>query len=230
MIEIKNLKFEYTKNIEILNNLNIELNSGQIHGLVGLNGSGKTTLLNLIYKNLQPQEGEILFNKKNIVKNDIAFLETESFFYPKITGGEYLEIFKFGNKNFDFKAWNEIFDLPLNKLVDNYSTGMKKKLAFISLMSFENPIYILDEPFNGIDLESNQILKNVILKLKSIGKTIIITSHIFDILMNICDSISFLNNKKIEFTKYKNEFDEIEKLIFQKLDKDNNLLLENLIK
>jgi len=230
MIEIKNLNFEYKKGVEVISDLNLKLNLSEIHGLVGLNGSGKTTLLDVIYQNLELQAGEILLNNQKLTRKDIAFLETENYFYPKITGGEYLEIFKYANPNFDILSWNKLFELPLDKLIDNYSTGMKKKIAFISLMSFDLPIYILDEPFNGIDLESNQIIKNVLLKLKSRQKTVIITSHIFDILVNTCDTISFLNNHKIEFIKTKNNFEDIEKSIFQKLDKDNNQILENLIK
>lgn len=221
MLQIKDINFAYKKDIEVLSKLSLNLNSNEIHGLVGLNGSGKTTLLNIIFGNLKPQTGQIFFNDKIVRKEDIAFLETENFFYSKITGAEYLEIFRFSNKKFNIANWNEIFKLPLNTLIENYSTGMKKKLAIISVLSFDKPIYILDEPFNGIDLETNQIIKNIIFKLKQNGKTIIITSHIFEILQSVCDSISFLNNKQIEFTKLKSEFDDVENMIFKRINSEN---------
>ena len=228
MLLINNLEFSYKKESELIKNLDLKLNSNEIHGLVGLNGSGKTTFLNLIFGNLKPFSGEIIFNDKPVTKSDIAFLETENFFYSKITGAEYLEIFRFSNKKFNIADWNYIFKLPLDTLIENYSTGMKKKLAIMSVLSFDKPIYLLDEPFNGIDLETNQVIKNILFKLKEHGKTLIITSHIFEILQTSCDTISFLNNKKIEFTKRKEDFHEVENDIFKTLNSDNESNLSKL--
>ena len=212
MIKIDNLQVNYGNN-NVLNNLSLEISSNTIHGLVGLNGSGKTTLLNTIYGLKNKVHGTIQYYDEAIKRNNIAYLETINYFYPRITGKEYLHIFKTQNINFDIDKWNTLFELPLNKLIDDYSTGMKKKLALMGIICLDREVLILDEPFNGIDLETVQKIKTLLLKLK-IKKTIIITSHILESLMPICDSISYLNDGKVEFTKGKKNFDEIENDIF----------------
>lgn len=228
MIKINNLTVNYSKH-RVLNQLGMEIHTSTIHGLVGLNGSGKTTLLNTVYGLKNKVAGTIQYNEKDIKRKNIAYLETVNYFYPRITGKEYLTIFKTQNPNFDVDKWNTLFELPLNKLIDDYSTGMKKKLAIMGIICLDREILILDEPFNGVDLDTVQKIKTLLLKLKS-RKTIIITSHILESLLPICDSISYLNNKKIEFTKSTKNFDEIETDIFavhqDNLDKKIQDLIE----
>ena len=212
MIKIDNLKVNYGNN-NVLNELCLEISGNTIHGLVGLNGSGKTTLLNTIYGLKGKVLGTIKYKDEAIKRINIAFLETINYFYPRITGKEYLNIFNTQNPNFNIYNWNTLFELPLNKLIEDYSTGMKKKLALMGIICLDREVLILDEPFNGIDLETVQKIKTLLLKLKA-KKTIIITSHILESLLPICDSISYLNDGKIEFTKGKKNFNEIENEIF----------------
>ena len=212
MIKIDNLKVNYGNN-NVLNELCLEISGNTIHGLVGLNGSGKTTLLNTIYGLKSKVLGTIKYKDEAIKRINIAFLETINYFYPRITGKEYLNIFNTQNPNFNIDNWNTLFELPLNKLIEDYSTGMKKKLALMGIICLDREVLILDEPFNGIDLETVQKIKTLLLKLKA-KKTIIITSHILESLLPICDSISYLNDGKIEFTKGKKNFNEIENEIF----------------
>jgi len=212
MIKIINLKVNYDEQ-NVLNGLCLDISDNTIHGFVGLNGSGKTTLLNTIHGQMKKLQGSIKYKDEDIKRNDIAYLETINYFYPRITGKEYLDIFKTQNPNFDINKWNTLFELPLNKLIEDYSTGMKKKLALMGIICLDREVLILDEPFNGVDLDTVQKIKTLLLKLKSI-KTIIITSHILESLLPICDSISYLNDGKIEFTKKRNNFDEIENEIF----------------
>jgi len=220
MIKIDKLNVNYGNN-NVLNELCLDIASNTIHGLVGLNGSGKTTLLNTIYGLKSKVKGTIQYQDEDIKRKNIAYLETINYFYPRITGKEYLNIFKTQNPNFDIDKWNTLFELPLNKLIDDYSTGMKKKLAIMGIICLNRDVIILDEPFNGVDLDTVQKIKTLLLQLKS-RKTIIITSHILESLLPICDSISYLNDRKIEFTKNRNNFNEIENEIFavhqEKLD------------
>lgn len=135
------------------------------------------------------------------------------------------------NKTFHVPDWNELFELPLEKLIDSYSTGMKKKLALFGVIGLDRPMMMLDEPFNGIDLETVQKIKSLLIKLKDYGKTFLITSHILEALTGICDSISFLNEGKIRFTAQKSEFASIEERIFalqkDKIDAQLNRLLKD---
>ncbi len=183
---------------EVLKGLNFQAPEGEITGIVGLNGTGKTTLLNSIYGTVKYQRGGISFDNKPIDSRAIAYLETQNFFYQRITGGEYLQLFRIRHPQFNIKEWNKVFRLPLEKLVDTYSTGMKKKLAFMGVLSLNRPILILDEPFNGLDLETNETLKSILQILRSKQKTIIVTSHILDTLTTTCDTIHYLQNGIIQ--------------------------------
>ena len=212
MIKIDDLKVNYGSQ-NVLNEFCLEISDNTIHGLVGLNGSGKTTLLNTIYGRKNKVQGTIQYKDEELKSNKIAFLETVNYFYPRITGKEYLSIFKSQNPDFDIEQWNALFELPLNKFIEDYSTGMKKKLALMGIISLNREILILDEPFNGVDLETVQNIKTLLLKLKS-KKTILITSHILESLLPICDSISYINDSKIQFTYEKKDFDKIENEIF----------------
>jgi ABC-2 type transport system ATP-binding protein len=230
MISIENLKVSYAEN-NVLKCVNLSIPSSSIHGLVGLNGSGKTTLLNTLYGIKEKQAGSISYNSLPIAKNKIAFLESSIYFYPYITGKEYLKMFQTQNVNFNIVKWNELFELPLNKLVEDYSTGMKKKLALMGILCLNREILILDEPFNGIDLETVQKMKSLLIKLKEGNKTIIITSHILESLLSLCDILSYLNNGVIQFSKERKDFNSVEKEIFsvnqERLDNQIQYLLKN---
>lgn len=227
MISIKQLMVSYQLDKPVINGLNLKMDENNIHGIVGLNGSGKTTLLNTIFGLKRPVSGIVLFQGRKASKKDISYLVTENYFYSNITGREYLQLFK--NKEFQTGKWNELFLLPLDELIDNYSSGMKKKLALMGSLKQDKPVMILDEPFNGLDIESTRILRMILLKLKDRGKTIIITSHIIETLTNLCDSIHFLEDGKIKFSKSKTEFGAFEKEIFQSIEKKNLKLLQELI-
>ena len=228
MILIKNLKVSYRKDEPVLKDLNLKIDNKLIHGIVGLNGSGKTTLLNSIFGLKKIDAGEILFEEKKISKNDIAFLPTENYFYPYITGIEFLNIFK--NSRFNTQKWNKLFNLPLDKIIASYSTGMKKKLALLSILKIDKPIMILDEPFNGLDLETSRVMRSVLLKLKEKGKTIIVSSHIIETLTNMCDFIHYLEDKKIKSNIPKNDFNKFEDEIFNSIEEKNKGIINDLIK
>jgi ABC-2 type transport system ATP-binding protein len=212
MIILNDLHVRYGNN-HVIKGLNLDIADHSIHGLVGLNGAGKTTLLNAIYGLKEKAKGEIRCGSAQFCRRKIAFLETENYFYPRITGMEYLKLFRTNNPAFDIDKWNEFFELPLHRLIESYSNGMKKKLALLGVIALDREILMLDEPFNGLDLETVEKLKRLLPSLKS-SKTILITSHILESLLGICDSISYLNGGMIQFTRERREFDSIEDEIF----------------
>lgn len=190
MIEVKNLSKRYGSK-KVLKDVNVSFEKGNVIGVVGENGAGKTTLFKCI-AGLENYSGSITSDYK-ILKNHMGFLPTIPYFFSRITGQEYIrllcnarqiEVSKISKKN--------IFDLPLNQYASTYSTGMKKKLALTAILMQQNEIFILDEPFNGVDIHSNMIITEIIHKLKSLNKTIIISSHIFSTLNDTCDQIHLL--------------------------------------
>jgi len=212
MIKIGKLKFSYS-NSPVINELDWELEKGEIHGLIGLNGAGKTTLFNLMAGWLKPASGILLFNENPLHRLQSGFMETNPNFYPMITGQEYLDIFKLKNPEFDSDAWNRIFKLPLKEVVDNYSTGMLKRLSLMGILALNRDILILDEPFNGLDFEAVRLVTQILPLLAAKGKTLIISSHIPESLTNLCNSISLIRNGKIEFKIRQPQFIELQNLI-----------------
>lgn len=227
MISIEKLYFSYKKSQLVIDDLSLQLQDHFIHGIVGLNGSGKTTLLNSIFGLLKPNSGKIIYKNKEISKKHISYLPTENFFYSHITGREYLNVFQ--NSNFDTNAWNLLFLLPLDDIIASYSTGMKKKLALMGILKIDKPIMILDEPFNGLDIETSRIIRSILLKLKNRGKTIIVTSHIIETLTNMCDNIHYLEDGKIKYSKGEKEFKEFEKEIFSSIESKNKEVIDELM-
>lgn len=228
MLTINNLTVSYGKKI-VLERLQLNLEFAKIHGLVGLNGAGKTTLLNTLYGFKSKDSGLILYNDLPLKRIVVSYLETENFYYSNITGKEYLSLFQRLTNDYNLDDWNKIFKLPLDQLIDSYSTGMKKKLVLMAILKQDKEIVILDEPFNGLDIESSKVLSLIIARLKEKGRTIIITSHILESLTNICDYIHYLDNKVISFTRDKNNYDNLENEIFNGMEAEHKELIDNII-
>lgn len=210
MLEIKNISFQFSEK-KVLDGISHTFEKGRVVGILGKNGAGKTTLFRNIMGWYKPSFGEILYNEKPIEKQDISFLETAPYFYPYMKGREYLQLIQSKEQEKAIR-YAEILNVPLNMLVENYSTGMKKKLAFIGALLQNRSILILDEPFNGVDLESNEILKQVIEKEKK-DRIILLSSHIFSTLLENCDEMIFLQKGKVGGTFQKDNFVALEELI-----------------
>ncbi|SHF70727.1 ABC transporter ATP-binding protein [Chryseobacterium vrystaatense] len=211
MLEIKNLKVKF-KNQNVLNGVDLALEEGCIVGILGKNGAGKTTLFDSLYQN-NKFSGSISWNSGPLKRSSVSYLETENYFYPYITGEEYLSYFA-REKKIDGKELTDKFNLPLKKYVQYYSSGMKKKLALIGMLMLDKPVNILDEPFNGVDFEGVHILYDIIRQLKSENKVVIISSHIIETLFHTCDKIAVLKNGRIERIYSREEFSELNTLKF----------------
>lgn len=214
MIKITGLTKNYGNN-KVLKEINMVFSRGKVYGIVGENGAGKTTLFRCI-AGLESYSGDII-SEVQPLKNHLGLLLTNPFFFTKITGKEYIKLLcNARNKrsiNIDEK---NIFDLPLNQYASTYSTGMKKKLAITAILLQENECFILDEPFNGVDIQSNIVLAEIILKLKELNKTVLVSSHIFSTLSDTCNEIHLLRKgeqiksvQKVDFKTLEQEMKEI---------------------
>lgn len=208
MIKIESLSKSYGSN-QVLSNINLTFENGKVYGIVGENGSGKTTLFKCI-TGIEKYNGIILSDLQPL-KDNIGYLQTEPFYFSKITGREYIQLLcNARSKKIENLDNKNIFELPLNQYASTYSTGMKKKLALTAILLQENQYYIFDEPFNGVDIQSNIIILDILRELKEIGKTLIISSHIFSTLNDICDEIHLLKNGQFIKKVYKEDFEKLE--------------------
>ncbi|MFZ4520894.1 MAG: ATP-binding cassette domain-containing protein [Bacteroidales bacterium] len=228
MIEIENLIVAYGDH-RVLNGLSVAWHNKAIHGLVGMNGAGKTTLLNTMAGFLKPGSGTILMDGVSLGRTALSYLETENFFYSNITGREYLGLFSAPAVSQGIDEWNQLFRLPLDELIEGYSSGMKRKLALAGVLRQEKPLVILDEPFNGLDLEASRLLSLIIARLKERGSTVLVTSHILGSLTGICDHIHLLSNGKIVLSRDRENFANLEKEIFRDSDQGYFDLVNNIM-
>lgn len=208
MIHINNLSKQFGKQ-QVLHNIHVQFEKGKVYGIVGENGAGKTTLFRCL-AGLEDFEGEITSDLQPL-KHHLGLLLTEPYFFPKITGQEYMQLLcNARNTSITDIASKNIFDLPLHKYAAQYSTGMKKKLAITAILLQGNSYFILDEPFNGVDIQSNMMIVEIIHQLKALQKTVIISSHIFSTLSDTCDTIHVLQNGSITQTVQKADFAALE--------------------
>jgi len=209
MIKIESLYKSFGDN-KILENINLNFSNGEVVGIVGENGAGKSTLFNCLI-GLESFKGTIIYSQGNL-KDRCGFLPTDPFFLSKITAYEYLQLVcrARGFSDIDLDSKN-VFDLPLERYAETFSTGMKKKLALTGILLLENEIFILDEPFNGVDIQSNLLIKELILKLKELGKIVILSSHIFSTLTETCDILHHLKDGHIMRSVRDSDFHLIEK-------------------
>lgn len=206
MLELKNISKKFSDNV-ILENINIKFTSGKIYGLIGRNGSGKSVLLKLICGFYAPTTGEILldgfdYTKDNSFPENTRALIEKPNFLPDLSGFENLKLLaSIQNKisDEDIKDAMEKVNVyqEANKKYSKYSLGTKQKLGIAQVL-MENPkIMILDEPFNGIENETVNKLRKIIIEEKKKDKIIIIASHIKDDINKLADVIYEVDNGHI---------------------------------
>lgn len=209
MLDIQQLTAGYGSHC-VLNALSLQAFRGEVHGILGTNGAGKTTFFNAVYGFLPAWSGALMFDGRPLRRQDIAYLETEPFFYPYLRGREYLELLT-NPGHADIAYWGRVFDLPLEVLVNEYSTGMRKKLGLAGVFMQNRPIWMLDEPFNGLDLESSEKLAWLLEQTKKQGeRVVLLSSHILPTLTRLCDRISRLAGGGIAATYLPGAFDSLE--------------------
>ena len=230
MLEIRNLRKAYGSHI-VLHDVSLTLRPGTIHGLVGANGAGKTTLINCLYGLENDFNGTIRDTAGSAVRERTGLLPYEPYFYPRLTGREYLEfcLQARGRPVVDFTGWNQLLELPLDQFADEYSAGMRKKLALLALLVQQFNYLILDEPFNGLDLEANLLLKEILKRLRDRGTGILLTSHILGALTETSDEISVLVGGRVQRHYTAAEFGTLENDLLDSLHREKLSLLKELL-
>lgn len=202
VLKVQNLIKNYGI-VTALNGLDLDVESGQIFGLLGPNGSGKTTLLASILDVVKPTSGSYQwFNSADTchVRRRIgALLETPNF-YPYLNADQNLSIVA-GIKRVSHPSFDSLLELVQLKdrrrsAFKTYSLGMKQRLALAACLIGDPDVLILDEPTNGLDPEGMIQIRKIILEIASRGKTIILASHILDEVEKICTHVAIIKHGK----------------------------------
>lgn len=208
MLEIKKISKEYGNTIAV-NDVNLQINKGEIFGILGPNGAGKSTLIGMICGLIKRTSGEIIYEEKERKtrnwKANIGVVPQDFALYWDLTAEENVEFFcsLYGFKGKELKErvkrvlnFVGLSDVG-NKKASEFSGGMKRRLNIACAISHSPKLIIMDEPTVGIDPQSrNHILKSV-LKLRDEGATIIYTSHYMQEIDDICDRIAIIDKGNI---------------------------------
>lgn len=195
-------------NYKAVDNISFSANEGKVFGLLGPNGAGKTTTIRMITNILYPDSGNIEIMGKSSgegIQNVIGYLPEERGLYKKLKVIDQLIYFaqlkeiskpdainraKFWLNKLGAGGWD-------NKKIEELSKGMQQKVQFIATILHEPPILILDEPFSGFDPINTELLKSVILDLKSQGRTIILSTHVMSQVEQLCDDLVLINKGNV---------------------------------
>lgn len=206
-LELKNINKSFKRN-KVLEDVNLTFTPGKIYGLVGRNGSGKTVLLKIICGILRADSGEILFDNENylkkhgIPKSTRALIENPEFI-GSLSGYDNLKILADIQRTIGKERINEVLQLvglyeDKDRKYFEYSLGMKQKLGIAQVIMEDVDLLIFDEPFNGLDDESTETIRNLMKKLKKENKIIIIATHIKEDIENLIDELYMINNGVIK--------------------------------
>lgn len=207
MLKVSNIS-KYYDDFLAVDNLSFEIKDGEIFGLLGVNGAGKTTTFRMIMGLLDKSSGSIKLNGKDIdysISDEIGFLTEErslmlsytvmeqAIFYGTLKGMNKEDIER------ELDKYLKEFDIEdyKNKKIRELSKGNQQKIQFILSIIHHPKLLILDEPFSGLDPINVEKFKNIILKLKKEGTSIIFSSHMMEHIEYFCDSLIILVKGKV---------------------------------
>lgn len=207
MIQVNSMSFSYTKQ-QFIENVSFEVGKGEIFGFLGPSGAGKSTLQKILIGMLTNYRGSVIVCGEEVNRHNNDFYERIGIdfefpsLYEKLTARQNLSFFgSLYNKkmrNIDELLSSVELLKDGDKKVSEFSKGMKSRLNFIKALLHEPDILFLDEPTSGLDPTNSRIMKNIILKEKEKGKTIILTTHNMQDATELCDRVAFIVNGKVK--------------------------------
>ncbi len=207
MLKINNLNKSY-KNIKVLQNLTLHIDSGEIYGLLGANGAGKTTTINIICNLLKADSGDVKINDQPVSaasKKIIGIAPQENLLYKTLTCEENLNFFAniygLDRKTRQIQVQKTLAAVNLleraKSPVETLSGGMRRRLNIAVALVHQPKLVILDEPTTGLDIEARYEIWELIQQLKNQGITILLTTHLLDEAERLCQRIGILKNGQI---------------------------------
>ena len=199
---------------EAVAGIDLEVAAGSLAGLVGPNGAGKTTSLSMMTGLLRPDSGQILINGIDVwadppaAKAVIGVVPAEARLFDRLSGEELLEYagrlrgLPAGQARSRAAQLLEVLDLAgdARRLVADYSTGMRKKAALGCALIHNPPVLFLDEPLEGVDPVSGDVIRRLLARFAGSGSTVLFSSHVMELVEQVCDHVSIIDKGKIVVT------------------------------
>lgn len=210
VIEIHNLRKVYG-NKAAVDGLTLIVPGGCFFGFLGPNGAGKTTTIKMLMGLAPPTAGSISLlglpmpEKALEIKQQIGLVPDESLLFDHLTGGEFIEfvgrIYGLGRPVARERAREllELFELDSahNKLIAEYSKGMRKRVAMAAALIHRPKLFLMDEPFEGVDAVGARLMKDILLEQVRHGATIFLTSHVLEVVERLCDHVAIIRDGKL---------------------------------
>lgn len=212
MIELKRVTRRYGRKLAV-NELDLEIPSGELFAFLGPNGAGKTTTIKMMVGLLRPNSGTVRIAGFDIVDNPrevnlrTGYVPDEPYLYEKLTGREFLrfvgELYglppSVASERIELQI--DTFELSgfVDQLTESYSHGMKQRLVFASALLHEPPVIIVDEPMVGLDPRSMRMVKDLLRSKARAGATVFMSTHTLAIAEEIADRIGVITNGKVQF-------------------------------
>jgi ABC-2 type transport system ATP-binding protein len=202
MLELRNVSRSY-RGIPAISNVNFHVGAGEIVGYLGANGSGKSTTVKIITGILQPNDGQVFFEGKNIVEDlpgfrtKLGYVPEEAHVYTYLSGMEYLQLVGrlrgMGERLITVKAFNLLRLLGLESWrhspISAYSKGMKQRVLIAAALMHDPKLLVFDEPLSGLDVDSARLFKDLLRQLAASGQAILYISHVLEVVEQICDRV-----------------------------------------
>ncbi len=203
------------RDVDALTHVDLEINSGQVIGLVGGNGAGKTTLLRLMAGVIEPTKGNVLFKGEKVssMRNKLGVVPESTGLYSRLTAWENIRYHSRIYGVEDEVAWNRVsnfakqLDLSdsLSRHTKGFSRGMRQKTALLRALAHGPDILLLDEPTAGLDVTSARTVRKLVSKLRDEGGTVIYSTHHLAEAQQVCDRIVIVHNGTIRADGSPNE-------------------------
>ena len=206
VISVQNITKSF-KDLTAINELSLEVSTGEIYGLLGSNGAGKSTTINILLGFLKPDSGNASINGidttsgYNDARKHIGYISENVNLYPYLSGIENLDYFsKLTGKNYSYKKLEEFLnkcgldDSAHHRRTETYSKGMRQKVGIAIALAKEAKVYLLDEPASGLDPLASNELSGLLKKLSSAGAAILMASHDIFRVRETCNRIGIIKN------------------------------------
>jgi ABC-type multidrug transport system, ATPase component len=205
VIKVENLVKTFGK-VKALDGVNLEIGVGEVYGFIGPNGAGKSTTIRTLLGVLKADSGMAQIFGRDAwrdavdIHKRIAYVPGDVNLWDNLTGGEIIDLFVRLRRGSDKQYRKELiekFDLDPTKKAGTYSKGNRQKVALVAAFASDADLYILDEPTSGLDPLMELVFHDCVSKVKSQGKTVLLSSHILSEVEKLCDSLSIIRNGKI---------------------------------